>query len=65
MGSIASSSPGEGFEVGVLCGEHGNEDQADGVAAHAKSLRVRQRKTGETRKVAAPSKRMFLSFFID
>jgi hypothetical protein len=32
----------------VLCGEHGNEDQADGAAQHAKCLRVRPRKTCET-----------------
>jgi hypothetical protein len=36
------------LEVGVLGGEHGDEEQADGVAAHAKCLRVRQ--TCETRK---------------
>jgi len=54
---------GEGLEVGVLGGEHHDEEQADGVAAHAKCLRVRQ--TCETRKCAAQSKRMdfpFLSF---
>jgi len=32
---------GEGFEVGVLGGEHRDEEQADGTAAHAKCLRVR------------------------
>jgi hypothetical protein len=32
---------GEGLEVGVLGGEHGDEEQADEAAAHAKSLRLR------------------------
>ena len=32
---------GEGYEVGVLGGEHGDEEQADGAEAHAKCLRVR------------------------
>jgi hypothetical protein len=39
----------EGFEVDVLGGEHGDEEQADGAAAHAKCLRVRQRMTCESR----------------
>ena len=39
-------------------GEHGDEEQADGAAAHAKCLRLRQRKTCETRKYASHSKRM-------
>jgi hypothetical protein len=47
----------------VLCGEHGNEEQANGAPAHAKCLRVRQRKTGETRMVAAQSKRMVSFLF--
>jgi uncharacterized alpha/beta hydrolase family protein len=34
---------GEGFEVGVMGGEHGDEEQADGAAAHAKCQRVRYR----------------------
>jgi hypothetical protein len=32
---------GEGFEVGVLGGEHGDKEQVDRAAAHAKCLRVR------------------------
>jgi len=34
---------GEGFEVGVMGGEHRDEEHADGAAAHAKCLRVRAR----------------------
>ena len=51
---------GEGLEVGVLGGEHNDEEQAD-AAAHAKCLRVRQ--TCETRKCVAQSKRMDFLFY--
>jgi len=56
---------GEGFEVCVLGGEHGDEEQADGAAAHAKCLRLRQRMTCESRKAQLRVNEWFLSFFID
>jgi hypothetical protein len=56
---------GEGFEVGALGGEQdGDEEQADGAAAHAKCLRLRQGKTCETRKCAAQSKRLVFPFLL-
>ena len=59
----ATERIGEGFEVGVLGGEHGDEKQADGAAAHAKCLRVRPRMTCEPGKCAVPVNDWFFLFY--
>ena len=56
---------GTRLEVGVLGGEHGDEEEADEAAAHAKCLRVRPRKTCETGMSQLRVNEWFVSFFID
>jgi len=56
---------GKRLEVGVLGGEHGDEEEADEAAAHAKCLRVRPRKTCETGRSQLRVNEWFVSFFID
>ena len=63
---LAERVAGKRLEVGVLGGEHGDEEEeADEAAAHAKCLRVRPRKTCETGRSQLRVNEWFVSSFID